>query len=249
MAQKEKEEKKMKNKTAIITGGGRGIGKEITILLGKQGANVVVCSRTESEINSVVKEIKQLNSQVSVLGVKCDVSISSQVNSLVKSAEKFGSKTIDILVNNAGVAFNKKLIDTSEEEWDQTINTNLKGAFLFTKAVLPYMIARKSGVILNVNSGAGKVGFSNLSSYCASKFGLLGLAESLALEVDTYNIRVMTIFLGQVATKMWQDFDYSYYEKNKSRMLSPQDVAAKIVEMIFDAKTYKNGDSVEMYNT
>jgi 3-oxoacyl-[acyl-carrier protein] reductase len=249
MAQKEKEEKKMKNKTAIITGGGRGIGKEITILLGKQGANVVVCSRTESEINSVVKEIKQLNSQVSVLGVKCDVSISSQVNSLVKSAEKFGSKTIDILVNNAGVAFNKKLIDTSEEEWDQTINTNLKGAFLFTKAVLPYMIARKSGVILNVNSGAGKVGFSNLSSYCASKFGLLGLAESLALEVDTYNIRVMTIFLGQVATKMWQDFDYSYYEKNKSRMLSPQDVAAKIVEMIFDAKTYKNGDSVCLYNT
>ena len=249
MAQKEKEEKKMKNKTAIITGGGIGIGKEITILLGKQGANVVVCSRTESEINSVVKEIKQLNSQVSVLGVKCDVSISSQVNSLVKSAEKFGSKTIDILVNNAGVAFNKKLIDTSEEEWDQTINTNLKGAFLFTKAVLPYMIARKSGVILNVNSGAGKVGFSNLSSYCASKFGLLGLAESLALEVDTYNIRVMTIFLGQVATKMWQDFDYNYYEKNKSRMLSPQDVAAKIVEMIFDAKTYKNGDSVEMYNT
>ena len=239
----------MKNKTAIITGGGRGIGKEITILLGKQGANVVVCSRTESEINSVVKEIKQLNSQVSVLGVKCDVSISSQVNSLVKSAEKFGSKTIDILVNNAGVAFNKKLIDTSEEEWDQTINTNLKGAFLFTKAVLPYMIARKSGVILNVNSGAGKAGFSNLSSYCASKFGLLGLAESLALEVDTYNIRVMTIFLGQVATKMWQDFDYSYYEKNKSRMLSPRDVAAKIVEMIFDAKTYKNGDSVEMYNT
>lgn len=249
MAQKEKEGKMTKNKTAIITGGGRGIGKEITILLGKQGANVVVCSRTESEINSVVKEIKQLNSQVSVLGVKCDVSISSQVNSLVKSAEKFGSKTIDILVNNAGVAFNKKLIDTSEEEWDQTINTNLKGAFLFTKAVLPYMIARKSGVILNVNSGAGKAGFSNLSSYCASKFGLLGLAESLALEVDTYNIRVMTIFLGQVATKMWQDFDYSYYEKNKSRMLSPRDVAAKIVEMIFDAKTYKNGDSVEMYNT
>jgi 3-oxoacyl-[acyl-carrier protein] reductase len=249
MAQKEKEEKKMNNKTAIITGGGRGIGKEATILLGKQGTNVVICSRTKSEINSVVKEIKQLNSQVSVLGVKCDVSISSQVDSLVKSAEKFGSKTIDILVNNAGVAFNKKLIDTSEEEWDQTINTNLKGAFLFTKAVLPHMIARKSGVILNVNSGAGKAGFTNLSSYCASKFGLLGLAESLALEVDTYNIRVMTIFLGQVATKMWQDFDYSYYKKNKSRMLSPQDVAAKIVEMIFDAKTYKNGDSVEMYNT
>ena len=248
MAQKEKA--KQKNKAAIITGSGRGIGKATAILLGKQGINVVVCSRTEREINSVVKEIEELNSQVTVLGIKCDVSISSQVNSLVKSTiGKFGFENIDILVNNAGVVFNKKLSDTSEEEWDQTINTNLKGAFLFTKAVLPYMIRRKSGVILNLNSGAGKAGFSSLSSYCASKFGLTGLAESLALEVPTYNIRVLTVFLGQVATKMWQDFDYNYYEKNKNRMLNPQKVAAKIVEVIFDSKNYKNGDSVEVYNT
>ena len=241
---------KEKNKAAIITGSGRGIGKATAILLGKQGINVVVCSRTESEINSVVKEIEELNSEVSVLGIKCDVTISSQVNSLVKSTvDKFGFETIDILVNNAGVAFNKKLADTSEEEWDQTINTNLKGSFLFTKAVLPYMIARNSGVILNLNSGAGKAGFSNLSSYCASKFGLTGLAESLALEVAAYNTRVLTIFLGQVATKMWQEFDYNYYEKNKNRMLNPEKVAAKIVEMIFDTKNYKNGDSVEVYNT
>ena len=241
---------KEKKKAAIITGSGRGIGKATAILLGKQGINVVVCSRTESEINSVVKEIEELNSEVSVLGIKCDVTISSQVNSLVKSTvDKFGFETIDILVNNAGVAFNKKLADTSEEEWDQTINTNLKGSFLFTKAVLPYMIARKSGVILNLNSGAGKAGFSNLSSYCASKFGLTGLTESLALEVAAYNTRVLTIFLGQVATKMWQEFDYDYYEKNKNRMLNPQKVAAKIVEMIFDTKNYKNGDSVEVYNT
>jgi 3-oxoacyl-[acyl-carrier protein] reductase len=126
----------------------------------------------------------------------------------------------------------------------------LKGAFLFAKAVIPFMISKGSGVIVNVNSGAGKRGFNNLSAYCASKFGLLGLAQSMALEVNAYNnnIRVMTIFLGQVATKMWQEFDFSYYEKNKSKMLRPQDVAAKIAEMIFDTKTYKNGDSVEMYN-
>jgi 3-oxoacyl-[acyl-carrier protein] reductase len=248
MTQKEKE--KQKNKAAIITGSGRGIGKATAILLGKQGIDVVVCSRTENEINSVVEEIKELNSQVTVLGIKCDVSISSQVNSLVKSTiDKLGFETIDILVNNAGVVFNKKLADTSEEEWDQTINTNLKGAFLITKAVLPYMIRKKSGVILNLNSGAGKAGFSNLSSYCASKFGLTGLAESLALEVATYNIRVLTVFLGQVATKMWQDFAYTYYEKNKNRMLNPEKVAAKIVEVIFDSKNYKNGDSVEVYNT
>jgi 3-oxoacyl-[acyl-carrier protein] reductase len=231
-------------KTAIITGSSRGIGKETAIILAKKSVNVVVCSRTQSEITSAVEEINKLTGNSAVLGIRCDVSIPSQVNSLVKSTiDKFESNTIDILVNNAGVAFNRKLIDTSEEEWDQTINNNLKGAFLFTKAVLPYMISNRSGVILNVNSGAGKAGFSNLSAYCASKFGLVGLAESLALEVSEYqNIRVLTIFLGEVATKMWQEYDFRYYQKNKSKMLQPKDVAAKIAEMIFDTKTYKNGD-------
>lgn len=179
------------NKTAITTGSGRGIGKDIAIQLTNHVRNLVVCSGTQHEINSVVKEIENINNQVNVLGSRCDVRISSQVNSLVQSAaDKFGSETREILVNNAGVTIDKKLLDTSEDEWDQTIDTNLKGAFLLAKAVLPHMIQRNSGVILNVNSGAGKTGFSDLSSYCASKFGLLGLAESLALEVDAYNIRV-----------------------------------------------------------
>ena len=175
----------------IITGSGRGIGKDIAIQLTNHVRNLVVCSGTQHEINSVVKEIENINNQVNVLGSRCDVRISSQVNSLVQSAaDKSGSETRDILVNNAGVTIDKKLLDISEDEWDQTIDTNLKGAFLLTKAVLPHMIQRNSGVILNVNSGAGKTGFSDLSSYCASKFGLSGLAESLALEVDAYNIRV-----------------------------------------------------------
>jgi 3-oxoacyl-[acyl-carrier protein] reductase len=167
------------NKTAIVAGSGRGIGNETAIQLAEHVANVVICSRTQSEINSAVKEIKNVNNnQVNVLGLRCDVSVSSDVNFLVQSAvNKFGSETIDILVNNAGVAFDKKLLDTTEVEWDQTINTNLKGAFLFTKAILHYMIRRRSGTIINVNSGAGKAGFSDLSSYCASKFGLAGFAE------------------------------------------------------------------------
>ncbi|MDQ3848493.1 MAG: SDR family oxidoreductase, partial [Thermoproteota archaeon] len=140
--------------------------------ISKKSVNVVVCSKTQSEINSTVKEISKITSSSSVLGIKCDVSIPSEVNSLVRSAiEKFGSRTIDILVNNAGVAFNRKLVDISNEEWDQTIDSNLKGAFLFAKAVLPHMISKRSEIILNVNSGAGKAGFINLSAYCASKFG------------------------------------------------------------------------------
>ena len=240
-------------RTALITGGGRGIGKETAIMLARQVENIVVCSRTKNEINEVVKDIEEINDQVNIIGTKCDVSISSHVNSLVRSAvDRFGSESIDILVNNVGIfesrAFDKKLVDTSEDEWDQTIDTNLKGAFIITKAILSHMIKRESGTILNINSGAGKAGFSDLSSYCASKFGLAGLAESLAIEVDMYNIRVMTIFLGQVATKMWQYYDYNYYEKNKNKMLSPKKVSAKIVEMILDVQKYKNGDSVEMYN-
>jgi 3-oxoacyl-[acyl-carrier protein] reductase len=236
------------NRTAVITGSGRGIGKATAIMLASQVENIVVCSRAKNEIDGVVNDIKEINDHVNVLGQKCDINISSQVTSLLTSAlDKFGSESIEILVNNAGGAFDRKLIDTSEDEWDQTINTNLKGAYLITKAVLPYMIKRKSGTILNVNSGAGKSGFSNLSSYCASKFGLAGLAESLSLEVNMYDIRVMTIFLGQVATRMWQDYDYDYYEKSKNKMLNPKNVAAKIVEMILDVKKYKNGDSVEMY--
>ena len=207
----------MQNKTAIITGSGRGIGKETAILLAEHVANVVVCSRTQSEITSVVKEIENVNSQVNVLGLKCDVRVSSQLNSLVQSAvDKFGSETIGILVNNAGVAFDKKLVDTSEDEWDRTMDTNLKGAFLITKAVLPYMIETKISTPSKCKFRCRDGWFlRDLSSYCASKFGLAGLAESLGLEVAMYNIRVMTIFLGQVATKMWQDYDYNYYEKNK----------------------------------
>jgi NAD(P)-dependent dehydrogenase (short-subunit alcohol dehydrogenase family) len=235
-------------RAAIITGSGRGIGKETAVILAKKAVNVVVTSRTQSEINSTVEEIIKLTGNSNVLGIKCDVSVSSRVDSLVKLAiEKFGSNTIDILVKN-GVAFNRKLIDTSEEEWDQTINSNLKGAFIFTKAVLPYMISKKSGVILNVSSGAGRAGFSSLSAYCASKLGV-GLPESLVLEVSEHqNIQVLTIFLGEVATKMWQEYDFRYYQKNKSKMLQPKDVAEKIAEMISDTKTYKNGDSFEMYS-
>ncbi|MDP9287428.1 MAG: SDR family oxidoreductase [Thermoproteota archaeon] len=112
-----------------------------------------------------------------------------------------------MLVNNAGTVFVKKLFDTSEEEWDKTIDTNLKGAFLCTKAVLPdTMIQNRSGVIINVSSGAGNTGFPDISVYCAGKFGMIGLTESLAWEVGNYSIRVMAICPGEVDTKMQEDF-------------------------------------------
>jgi NAD(P)-dependent dehydrogenase (short-subunit alcohol dehydrogenase family) len=171
----------------------------------------------------------------------------SEVNSLIKAVlEKFDR--IDILVNNAGLVFVKKLVDTTEEEWDQTININLKGTFLCTKAVLPYMIGNEErGVIINVSSGAGKAGFENLSAYCASKFGIIGLTESLAWEVASQShMRVMALCPGEVATSMQKYADSNYYRQNENRMLKPQEVAQKIVDMIFDNARYHNGQSVDI---
>jgi 3-oxoacyl-[acyl-carrier protein] reductase len=236
-------------KTAIVTGSGRGIGKETAILLSKNGLNVVLCCRTQREIDSTAKEIKEIinteGAEDRILCIRCDVSISSQVDYLIKSTiEKF--KNINVLINNAGIVYIKKLIDTSEEEWDITINTNLKGTFLCTKAVLPSMIENKSGVIINVSSGAGKTGFPDIAAYCASKFGMIGLTESLAWEMANCNIKVMAICPGEVSTKMQETADPDYYRKYKDKMLRPEQIGEKIVEMILDGKKYRNGQSVDI---
>lgn len=250
----------MAYETAIVTGSSRGIGKETAIILSKMGLNVVISSRTQREIDFTVNQIKEIiigtkNSGGAgaeadgdkILGIKCDVSKASEVDYLVKSTvEKF--RSIDILVNNAGIVYFKKLIDTSEEEWDKTIDINLKGAFLFSKAVLPFMIKKdmSGGVIINVSSGAGKTGFPDISAYCASKFGMIGLTESLAWEIGNYNIKVMAICPGEVNTKMQQDFDQDYYRKYKDKMLQPKQVAERIIDMIFNDKKYSNGQSIEI---
>jgi NAD(P)-dependent dehydrogenase (short-subunit alcohol dehydrogenase family) len=153
-----------------------------------------------------------------------------------------------VLINNAGITYVKKLIDTTEEEWDHTLDINLKGAFLFCKAIVPHMIENNCGVIINVSSGAGKVGFEDISGYCASKFGMIGLTESLAREVANYNIRVLTICPGEVATKMQEVVDAQYYELNKHKMLHPRRVAEKIANMIFNLNEYKNGIAVDLPN-
>lgn len=232
--------------TALVTGGGRGIGKETAILLTQRGLNVVICSRTQREIDSVVKEAKSIGTK-KILGRKCDVSRSDEVNSLVGEVlQEYGR--IDVLINNAGITYVKKLIDTTEEEWDSTIDINLKGVFLFSKVIVPQMISNNFGVIINVSSGAGKVGFEDISVYCASKFGMMGLTESLAWEVANYDIRVMSICPGEVATKMQEDVDRHYYELNKHKMLHPRTVAEKIVDMVYDNKKYRNGESVDLPN-
>ena len=235
--------------TVIVTGSTRGIGKETALLLLKKGLNVIISSRSQQSVDNVIQEIleKFPSKKENVLGLKCDVSQYSDIKSLVDvSVKRFGR--IDVLVNNAGMVYFKSIVDTTEEEWNKTIDTNLKGVFLFTKEVLPYMIENKSGVIVNVSSGAGKSGFPNLSAYCASKFGVIGFTESIAKEISNYNVKVMAICPGGVDTKMIDDIVDNGYNLSNKNLMKPEQVAKKIYDMIFNQKDYYNRQSVEFYD-
>jgi NAD(P)-dependent dehydrogenase (short-subunit alcohol dehydrogenase family) len=233
---------KVENKVAIVTGGSRGIGKAIAIALAEKGYNVVICSRNINELNKAKEEIENFN--VKVLAIKCDVRNYKEVKNLVnKTMEEFGR--IGILINNAGIALKKNVIDTSEEEWDNVIDTNLKAPFLLTKEVLPIMVKQKSGCIINISSGAGKSGFAEFSAYCASKFGLIGFTESLAKEVKNNGIRAYAICLGPVATKMQEEIAGKMYPFIKPFIQKPEDVAKFVIEAI-EGK-YESGSVIDTY--
>ncbi len=241
--------KKKNQRTALITGSTRGIGKETALLLLQKELNVIISSRSQQSVDNVIQEIydKFPSKKDNILGIKCDVSQQSDVKSLLDiSIKTFGK--IDILVNNACIVYFKSIMDTTEEEWDNTIDTNLKGIFLFTKEVLPYMLENKSGSIINVSSGAGKSGFPNLSAYCASKFGVIGFTESIANEVADNNVKVMTICPGGVDTNMIEDIVDNGYTLSNRKLMKPEQVANKIYDMISNQKDYYNGQSVEFYN-
>ena len=224
---------KQTQRTVLITGSTRGIGKETALLLLQKELNVIISSRSQDNVNNVIEEIhdKFQSKNDNILGLKCDVTKYSDVKSLVDvSVKRFGK--IDILVNNAGIVYFKSILDTTEEEWDKTININLKGSFLFTKEVLTCMIENKSGgIIINVSSGAGKSGFPNLSAYCASKFGIIGLTESVAKEVDDKNIKVMAICPGGVDTNMIKDIVDNGYNPSNRKLMKPEQVAKKIYDI------------------
>lgn len=149
-------------------------------------------------------------------------------------------------MNNAGVAVVKPLTETTDEEWNRVIDTNLKGMFFCCREVLPYMILQRSGSIINISSGAGKSGFADLSAYCESKFGVIGLTESLASEVLPYGINVVAICPGAVATQMQKEFiSDEEYERRKTKMIQPDDVAKKVLDAV--KGKFRNGSSIDVY--
>lgn len=227
-------------KVAIVTGATRGIGKSLALLLAKNGAMVIVAAREERHIINTVNHIKKNHGNA--IGIKTDVRDYKSVKHLIKKTnDTFGR--IDILINNAGILLRKNLLDTTEKEWDDTLDTNLKGIFLICKEAVPIMENQDCGKIINVSSGAGKYGFPELSAYCASKFGLIGLTESLSREVSQ-RIKVYAVCPGGVDTDMHRK---AFPEDDPSTLDNPADIAEKILSLCFDDCKINRGEIIELY--
>jgi len=241
----------LKDKVVIITGARRGMGKSHALTLAKAGAKVVVSDISEEDCQKVVEEIEKNGGQA--LAVKCDVSRKEEVDNLVKKTiERFGK--VDVLVNNAGICQFKPFLELSEEEWSRTIDINLKGYFLCAQAVAKEMVKKKSGVIINIASvamGQQGVGFPNIVHYCASKGGIIGMTEALAVELASCNIRVNAISPGMIETPMIAPIKESPEQEKATlkriplgRPGSPEEVSNLVLFLASDVSSYMTGSTV-----
>jgi 3-oxoacyl-[acyl-carrier protein] reductase len=217
----------LKNKNALVTGAGKGIGKAIALALAKEGVNVILVARTADDIEKVATKVRSL--RVKALAITADVSDIQSVDAAVaKALAEFG--TIDILINNAGIAAFGKFLELEPTAWERIIQVNLMGTYYTTRAVLPNMIERQTGDIINISSTAGLKGNALTSAYSASKFAVLGLTESLMQEVRKHNIRVTALTPSTVATEMAKDLKLT--DGNPENVMQAEDVAELIVAQL-----------------
>ncbi|MFV8345023.1 3-ketoacyl-ACP reductase [Flavobacterium sp. ZB4P13] len=217
----------LKNKNALITGAGKGIGKAIALALAKEGVNIILVARTQDEIDSVAAKVRSL--RVKALAITADVADINSVNAAVaKALAEFG--TIDILINNAGIAAFGKFLELEPTDWERIIQVNLMGTYYVTRAVLPNMIERQTGDIINISSTAGLSGNALTSAYSASKFAVLGLTESLMQEVRKHNIRVTALTPSTVATDMAKDLKLT--DGNPEKVMQAEDMAELIIAQL-----------------
>lgn len=216
--------KHLKGKVAVVTGGSRGIGKAVAVALAKEGANIVLVSRTTADLKAAEKTISKYG--VEVLIVRGDVRNPNDVLRLAQKAiKKFGS--VQILVNNAGIGHFQEVQKFAHEDFQAVLETNLFGVFYCCKAFLPGMIKKQEGHIVNISSLAGKNSFPGGSAYCASKHGLIAFAECMMLEVRQHNIKVTTICPGSVATSFSPAGG-----RDMSWALTSNDVAKSVVDVL-----------------
>lgn len=235
----------LSGKVAIVTGAGRGMGYHFALALAKYGADLVVCSRTLSELEKIGAEIKKIGRRVLIQ--RMDVTKVSEIHDMVKgSVETFDH--IDILVNNAGMNIPQCAVSVTEEAWDKIINTNLRGLFFCSQAVGKIMIQQKRGKIINISSDAGVVGLLQRAAYCSSKGGVNLLTKALAIEWAKYNINVNAIaptFIETPFTKpMFEKEGFREYALGNiplGRIGVPQDVVGAVIYLASGASDLVTG--------
>jgi NAD(P)-dependent dehydrogenase (short-subunit alcohol dehydrogenase family) len=194
---------RLADKTAFVTGGGRGIGRAVAHAFAREGASVFVVARTSSEVERVAAEIRaERGDEHAAAHAVCDVADPQSVERAFASARDFFGRGADILVNNAGIAESTKFAETTDEFWQRHIAVNLSGTFYCMRAALPSMVGRGWGRVVNIASIAGKTGAPYIAAYSASKHGVLGLTRSAALEVASKGVTVNAVCPGYVDTDM-----------------------------------------------
>jgi len=220
-------EQPIAGQVALVPGASRGIGLAIAARLGRMGARVAICGRDAKTLEQAAEGLRREG--LETLAVAADVTHPGEVAALVERAQK-SLGPIDILVNNAGIGVFGPVHQMREADWDAVLDTNLKAAFLVSKAVAPEMIRRRTGHIINISSLAGKNAFAGGGIYCASKWGLLGLSHCMAEDLRAYGIRVCAICPGTVETQF-----SPHAGKDPGKMLQPEDVAHAVAAVVTQA--------------
>jgi NAD(P)-dependent dehydrogenase (short-subunit alcohol dehydrogenase family) len=243
---------RLAGKVALITGGTSGIGRATAVLFAREGARVVLTGRDEVRGRVVLHEVKTAGSEA--IFVRADVSSAEDCRRAVEETLKT-YKRVDVLFNNAGVFFPHTVLDCSEEEWDQTLDVNLKGTYLMSKSVLPHMIAQRAGCIVNNSSGWGLVGGDAAAAYCASKGGVVLLTKAMAIDHGRQGIRVNCICPGDVDTPMlpedakqrglaWEEYLKGAANRPLGRIGKAEEIARAVLFLSTDESSFMTGSSL-----
>jgi NAD(P)-dependent dehydrogenase (short-subunit alcohol dehydrogenase family) len=241
----------LQNKTVIVTGGSKGIGKDIALSFAKLGANVIIIGRREEALEQTLVELKEFGKNHKA--VAADVNDIERIREIVDEVvRKFGN--VDILVNNAGINIPKPAIEVTEEDWDRIVDTNLKSVFFFSQAVGKHLIEHgKKGRIINIASQMSFVGYINRAAYCSSKGGVVQLTKALAVEWAKYGININavapTFIETEFTAQMFTDDDFKKDVESRillGKLPKPKDISGAVLYLASDLSDFVTGETIKV---